>query len=484
MWLSGRILAHPPLRTGRLTWLFRSVSLLLLGSATAARAVTPLASPNEETGGVFGQAVAGIPAANPDGSGNVIMGAPMENPGLSPTDAGRAYVQHGPSATLLLSLSSPNPEAGGFFGISVGGVPDANGDGLGDVAVGADHEDPGASSVDAGRAYLFDATTGGLLRTLRSPNEEAGGIFGRAVSGIPDVNGDGFGDVIVGAPQENPDLSPTDAGRAYIFSGATGVLLRTLTSPSEETGGQFGFSVAGIPDVNLDGRGDVIVGAWLENPGLSPVDAGRAYVFSGATGALLRSLRSPNEETGGQFGFSVAGLADLDGDSRGDVIVGARFENPGLSPIDAGRAHVFNAASGGLIRTLRSPNEEAGGWFGFAVAGIPDMDGDCREEILIGAPQENPGASPVDAGRAHIFNGATGLLMQTLISPNEETGGKFGSAVTGVRDFNFDGRGDMLVGAPMEDPFASPVDAGRAYLFPSVGGIMGACSVDNWKRYP
>ena len=73
--------------------------------------------------------------------------------------------------------------------------------------------------------------------------------------------------------------------------------LFSLKSPFEETFGRFGESVSGAGDVNMDGKADVIVGAPFESPGSSPSGAGRAYVFSGATGDTLFSLKSPFEET-------------------------------------------------------------------------------------------------------------------------------------------------------------------------------------------
>ena len=175
----------------------------------------------------------------------------------------------------------------------------------------------------------------GLLFELVSPSEQEGGFFGYTVSGVPDVDGDGAGDVIVGAVFEDPGPSPPAAGRAYVFSGVTGAPLHTLASPNEEPEGFFGTAVAGVGDVDGDGRGDVIVGAGESGGALN---AGRAYVFSGATGILLHTLVSPHPTRDGSFGNAVAGVPDLDGDGRGDVVVGARIEGPGPSPPGAVRA--------------------------------------------------------------------------------------------------------------------------------------------------
>jgi len=187
-----------------------------------------------------------------------------------------------------------------------------------------------------------------VLDTLRSPNEEIDGIFGYSAAGIGgDVNADGVPDVIVGARNEDPGSSPTDAGRVYIVSGADGSLLHTLASPNEEIDGWFGQSVAGVGgDVNADGVPDVIVGAYKEDPDSSPSGAGRAYILSGADGALLHTLASPNEEIDGSFGWSVAGIGgDVNANGVPDIFVGAAWEAPGSSPQDAGRAYIFDVST-------------------------------------------------------------------------------------------------------------------------------------------
>lgn len=434
---------------------------------------TELVSPNEQASGEFGLAVSWVPDVNGDGSDDILVGAPNEEVGSGPTDAGRAYLFDGVTGSLLRTFVSPDERTSGYFGISVAGMPDITGDGKGEVIIGAYGDGVGSGITNPGRVYVFNGATGALIYTLVSPHEDNYGYFGFSVSSVADINGDGYADIVIGAYRENLPSNPTDSGAVYVFSGADGSLLRTLTSPNKETSGWFGRSVSGIPDVNGDGRGDILVGAHQEDPGSSPANCGRAYIFCGATGALLHTLVSPNEQLSGWFGFSVAGIADVDGDGLGDVVIGAPREKTGASPSEAGRAYVFNGATGALIRTLISPNEEDTGWFGYTVSGAPDATCDGLSEIIIGAYREDPGASPSDSGRAYIFNGGTGNLLRTLISPNEQTNGYFGFSVSGVRRIS--GKSHVVVGARRESVGSGPDQAGRAYIFPvQEGEYQGA----------
>jgi len=428
-----------------------------------------LLSPNPETNGNFGVAVCGVSDVDLDGRGDVIVGAWQEDPEISPGNAGRAYIFSGADGSLLTTLRSPNEEAGGNFGVCVAGIGDIDGDGRGDVVVGAPQEDPGNSPDGAGRAYVFFGERGRLPWTLASPTPENGGNFGSAVAGVPDVNGDGRADIVVGAYREDPDNSPRDAGRVHIFSGEDGTWLATLRSPNEEADGHFGAAVSGVPNVNGDGRGGIVVGAAHENPNGSPTSAGRAYIFSLAAGALLTPLASPNQEAMGLFGFAVAGLGDVNGDGRGDVLVGARQETPDGGPDKAGRAYIFSGADGALLATLVSPNEQAVGQFGISMAGIPDVDDDGTGDVAVGAGGESSLGGQAGAGRVYVFSGATGERLMTEVSPHDEPGGGFGwaTSVSGVADVDGDQAGDLVVGAYHEDPGGSPIDSGRAYLLVS-----------------
>ncbi len=405
-----------------------------------------LVSPNPEITGGFGRSVSGAGDVNNDGYPDLLVGAPYEDPGASPISAGRAYLFSGAAGGLLYTLASPDEEGDGEFGVCVSGIGDVNNDGHADVVVGAYQEDPGGSPEDAGRAHVFSGSTGAVLYTLVSPNEQFRGWFGGSVSGAGDVNDDGCTDVVVGACKEG-------TGKAYVFSGQTGNVLHTFSSP---TAWRFGASVSGAGDVDNDGYDDLVIGAPEESPG-SVLFAGRAYVFSGQTGGLLYTLASPNEQSWGWFGGWVSAAGDADGDGCGDVVAGASGENPGGSPNGAGRAYVFSGQTALVLHTLASPNEETWGGFGGWVSGAGDVDVDGYDDVIVGATGESPGSAPDAAGRAYVFDGQTGALMYTFASPNEQNGGVFGT-VCGAGDVNNAGYADVIVGAHGEG-------AGRAYVF-------------------
>jgi outer membrane protein assembly factor BamB len=186
---------------------------------------------------------------------------------------------HVSAQTLLYSFNTPNGGTNVACGAAVA-AGDVDGDGKADVAFGCAGETVGGH-VGQGRVYVFSGATGVLLFTLTTPNPQTNADFGSSVA-IADTNGDGHADIIVGAPGEG-------AGRVYVFSGATGTVLRTLTSPNAETNGNFGISVS-AGDVDADGKADVIVGASFETV-TSTIRQGRVYAFSGATGSRSRRLR-------------------------------------------------------------------------------------------------------------------------------------------------------------------------------------------------
>jgi hypothetical protein len=440
--------------------LFFAIPILLAGAASGQ--TSTLASGHPEQGGGFGTVVASVPDVNGDGVDDVIVGAFGQKVGAI-LGAGRVTIHSGANGAVLRTLVSPNKQTTGWFGGAVAGVPDLTGDGRGDVVVGAYNElGDGTPGNGIGRVYVFNGATGQWLRTITSPNPEAGGGFGRSVLGLGDVTGDGRGDLVISGYREDPFAAPADAGRVYLYNGVTGALLRTFVSNKQATGGQFGIALAAVPDATGDGRPDLLIGANGEAAG-NFAAAGRAHLYNPFDGAIIKTFLPGSPETNGGFGTSVAGVPDVNGDGRGDVIIGAPFEDHN-AVVNSGRVYLFSGSGGAHLRTFFAGAPETGDVFGSSVAGVPDANSDSRGDVLIGAARGDPGGAPNDAGRAYLYSGASGAFLRAMNSPNQQAGATFGTSVAGLADTTGNGKGECIVGAPLEDT-ATIDDVGRAFIF-------------------
>ena len=356
---------------------------------------------------------------NGDGRADFIVGAFLDDPAGGGTDAGSPYVFSGADGSLLYQVSGDT--ANDQFGYSVSMAGDVNGDGSDDFIVGAPFDDPADGGTNAGSAYVFSGADGSLL--YQRTGDTASDFFGWSVSGAGDVNGDGKADFIVGALRDDPASGGNDAGSAYVFSGAGGSLFyqRTGDTASDE----FGSAVSGAGDVNGDEMADFIVGARRDDPAGGGTDAGSAYVFSGADGSLLYQVAG---DTGGDwFGYSVSMAGDVNGDGRADFIVGARRDDPPGGGTDAGSAYVFSGADGSLL--YQRTGDTAGDNFGFSVSGAGDVNGDGKADFIVGAWFDDPAGGGTDAGSHYVFSGADGSLLYQRTG--DTAGDFFGISVGG-----------------------------------------------------
>jgi hypothetical protein len=295
----------------------------------------------------------------------VVVGAPGETANAL-SEAGNAYVFDATNGSLITTLTSPNALSDGHFGASVS-ISGST------VVVGARDETAIAGRPRSGNAYIFDASTGSLITTLTSPTPKVLGNFGYSVS----ISGT---TVAVGAPYEYATASALNsAGNAYVFDATDSSLIATLTSPSAQVGGLFGFSVSTSGTT-------VAVGAPRETANALP-SAGNAYVFDASTGSPITTLTSPYAQANGFFGISVSV-------SCATVVVGAHVETAN-GQVFAGHAYSFDATTGFLTTTLTSPNAQAGGEFGYSVA----VSGTT---VVVGAVVET-GSGFTQAGHAYVF---------------------------------------------------------------------------------
>ncbi len=411
--------------------------------------------PTTTAGALFGFSVSSAGDVNGDGYADIVIGAPGDQASVKVglltlyAKLGRAYVFYGGpsgafdgnvntlptvSATLqltasdltsnILNLSSiigtvVNP----LYGFSVSSAGDVNGDGKGDILVGAPAYIDLTTLNATGRVDVYQGSASGIAPT---PNRiiKGGllnGLFGYSVNKAGDVNNDHYGDIIIGAPASIGVLS---VGSAYIFHGSSSGITatsasaanRNLQAPGLLNQTLFGYSVSYAGDVNGDGYADVIVGEPLsleQTLSLQLVAVGKAHIYYGSSSGIsssgatdLTSPRSPSVLGVVQgnllFGFSVSYAGDVNCDGLADVIVGepgGTAVNLNTGPLGivntnalSGRAYVYfgsyskpsNSASWYLEDTTSSLT--AANLIGFSVSSAGDVNGDSKADVLIGAP--------------------------------------------------------------------------------------------------
>ena len=227
-------------------------------------------------------------------------------------------------------------ETGAAFGAAVGGNTDVDNDGRPDVIVGAPHHSNG-SLANAGAVYVYSGKTGALLQSHFG--SAAGNQLGASVCGAGDLDGDGFGDIVVGVPHS--DGNGTDSGRVRVYSGQTGGVLYTWDG--DAAGDHFGECVARVLDVNNDGFDDIAVGAPDHVYGGLGASTGFVRVFSGKDGSVLFTLHGYFTA---RLGLSVAAARDVDGDGVVDIVAGALNQGSGVQLINRGAVLVFSGPRG------------------------------------------------------------------------------------------------------------------------------------------
>lgn len=309
-----------------------------------------------------------------------------------------------------------------------------------------------------------------------------------------DVNGDGIGDLVIGAPQD--DTSGPDAGAVYVFFGSTDPLaLLNATAASADVklvgrmpGDLFGTGVCG-GDVDGDGHDDLVVGACAVDAVGAP-DVGAVYVFKGplagastinAVGAQIR-LTGETAVAGDRFGSSVE-VADMTGDGQADLMVGAALHDlPGR--VDAGCAYLFRGGAslgsrGAELADMAFDGAAANDQIGGRVT-CGDLNGDGLVDLVLLAPLADPVLPPyiANGGKVYVIWGSTTLTGRStaaadVVLHGVATEDRFGTAAA-VKDVNGDGIDDLLVSAPLND--ALDADAGRVYVF--FGGTLASGSAN------
>ena len=358
----------------------------------------------------FGWIARPIGDVDRDGITDIVTSAPG-TPGPGTTAPGHVYLYSTKTGKLVWKADG---EGNDRLGTGVEGAGDTNKDGVPDVI---------ASAPGSGRAYVYSGKDGHVLLTMKA--ETAADNFGAHASGVGDVNGDGYDDVIVGAPGNA--ANGAGAGRAYVYSGKDGSLLLTLSG--EHAGDGFGAAVAGG---KRGSRVFLIVGA----PGAGAAHGGRSYVYTSL--AQKPAFVIEADETGAALGaMFLSVLGDADGDKIPDIYV-SDFSNGAKGP-STGRIYVHSGKDGHRLLTLTG--EGAGEGFGIGPANAGDVNHDGHDDLIVGAWQY-AGAAP-SGGRAYLYSGKDGSLLKTYTG--KIPGETFGFDAVGVGDIDGDGTIDLLI---------------------------------------
>jgi len=318
----------------------------------------------------LGAAVVALDDLDGDGVGEFAIGRPRGKFGQNVVGAVSIYS----GATGLLLRNHFGLAYGDRFGAAIARVPDTDGDGVDDYAIGAPAVSAGGL-LGVGRVRLYSGDSGaqrfGLQGTI------VNGAFGAALAGSEDLNGDGYGELLVGAPGEWTTIFNIGAGRVHRYSGWNGSLLGTIVGTQARM--QLGSSLASVGDLNGDGRAEFVIGAPFYASTVA--GDGRVQVHDGGNGALLASDAGV---FGSRLGAAVVGCGDTDNDGVPDFAVGepraVDFPNPEVT----GRVRVYSGATSTFYQAL--PGSEQGSRFGGAVASGGDLDGDRMPDVVVGVP--------------------------------------------------------------------------------------------------
>ncbi|MBC8370787.1 MAG: FG-GAP repeat protein [Planctomycetes bacterium] len=365
---------------------------------------------------------------NNDGASDYIAAGVYTN-AVSGTTWARLYAYSGFTGEILVVWENSTFNFGDHLEAAI--VGDINSDGFPDILIGAPHAST-RYKYHCGTAVLISGATGKTIKVWFGANANA--LFGASVAGVDDVDRNGFRDIIIGAP--GATVNNKRVGAAHVFSGSWngdpnfGQHVYTFHGNHDDSG--FGSRVAAGDDVNRDGFPDILVSA----PGFDSI-TGRSYpgavdVYSGLDGSSLVHLEGRLRAQ--HFGYSIAGVGDIDRDGYPDIAIGA----PSFAANAIVRDGFVVVVSGLTHQVIRKYTSfESSDGFGASIAAVGDTNGDFWPDIFIGAPDAMNGR-----GSATLFSGENdAILFRTL---GDDTTSRMGTSLSAAGSLNRYGFVDLL----------------------------------------
>ncbi len=403
----------------------------------------------------LGSAVSSGGDVNGDGYSDVIVGASRYN-----FNTGRAMIYYGgASMNNVADVTFTGEQSYDFFGQSVAGAGDINGDGFDDVIVGAFQNDGGG--IDAGNAYSFYGSVSmdnivDNIFTGKSPHDR----LGCSIASALDFNNDGYSDILIGAYLN--DQSGSDAGAVYLYTNTVNsTQIPMLTISGTVPNQRLGWSISDAGDLNGDGFDDIVAG----NGDFLPNQP--ALVFFGSR--FMDRIPDVNLYGSEFVSYRVSSAGDVNNDGYDDIITSDPY-NP-TNGTNAGAAFIFLGGTGMAgIPAVTFYGVTSEDKFGSSISRAGDVNNDGYDDVIVGAPlNDNAGSN---AGAAYIFFGGSNMNnVPDVILYGEATDDQFGFAVSNGRKLNLDIYDDVIVGAPYH--LSGGERPGRAYVY------NGGNSMDN-----